>query len=69
MDDSYRPLSEEVSSTQITTPKTSILGSVLRRFDKPIRISYLISYRKCRIRKITPAPVSCLSRYFTEGIV
>lgn len=37
-------------------PKTSILGVMLRRLDKAIRISYLISYRKCRIRKITPAP-------------
>lgn len=36
-------------------PKTSILGSVPRRFDKAIRLSYLTSDRKCRIRKITPA--------------
>lgn len=40
-DDSYRPYRRVLPP--LNRPKSSILGSMLRRLDKAIRISYLIS--------------------------
>lgn len=42
---------------------------MLRGPDKAIRISYLISYRKYRIRKITPAPQYHVYHYMLHHVV